>query len=246
MIAFVVGCFIAMVIGITGAGAGTITAPILIAVFHEHIPAAVGTALAFGAVTKLVLGPAYAMRRQISMRVLLLMLAGGIPGVVVGSLALRHLELAGHQAEIGIFVGSIVVISATVGIVRLRRERNRSGRLKVPLLCISAFAIAVEVGFSSAGSGTLAAIALMSFTALSTATIVGTDLALSLAGGGLLISSGTYDHALLIPLAAGGVFGAILAPMIAPKFSSGTLRKVLLAASFALGAQLLVKGAFGS
>jgi uncharacterized membrane protein YfcA len=48
----IVGCLIAIAIGLTGVGAGILTTPILITVFHVPVAAAVGTALAFGAITR--------------------------------------------------------------------------------------------------------------------------------------------------------------------------------------------------
>jgi len=51
------GFLIAVAIGITGVGAGIITAPVLILFFHVTPAYAVGTALAFGVAVKLLVVP---------------------------------------------------------------------------------------------------------------------------------------------------------------------------------------------
>jgi len=87
----VLGFLIAVAIGITGVGAGIITAPVLILFFHMPPARAVGTALAFGVAVKLLVVPVQLYRKQVNFRVLGYMLAGGLPGVVIGSAILaRH------------------------------------------------------------------------------------------------------------------------------------------------------------
>src|SRR3974377_301604 len=96
---YLVGFVIAMAVGLTGVGAGSITAPILILFFAISPADSVGTALIFAAVIKLIVAPMYLLRKQVSLRVLLMLCVGGLPGVLlgvflIGALNVRHYERA--------------------------------------------------------------------------------------------------------------------------------------------------------
>src|ERR1700729_4554907 len=82
------GFVIALAIGITGVGAGSITAPVLILFFHQSASDAVTTALVFGTVVKLIATPIYMSRGQVNLGVLKYVALGGLPAVVVGSFLL--------------------------------------------------------------------------------------------------------------------------------------------------------------
>ena len=91
---FLLGFLIAAAVGLTGVGAGTITAPMLILFFHLPAAESVGTALSFAAVIKLVVLPLYLRRKQVGFRILALLCAGGIPGVLGGVYLLNILNAA--------------------------------------------------------------------------------------------------------------------------------------------------------
>ena len=242
-----VGLLIALAIGLTGVGAGIITAPVLMTFFHVPPAAAVGTALTFGAVTKFVIVPVYALRRQIDVRALALMLLGGLPGVLAGSLLLAHLDVTRHQATISLVLGVTIVVFAALSLMQLVRAKGVRNAVARPwLLSLVSLPIGAEVGFSSAGSGSLASLALLAFTKLPAIVVVGTDvsfgLGISIVGGGILLSSGHYDGAVLPQLLAGGILGAILAPNIGSFIPARPLRIGLLIWIILLGTQLLVKG----
>src|SRR5579872_63032 len=86
------GFLIALAIGITGVGAGSITAPILILFFHQSAPDAVTTALVFGTVVKLIATPIYMSRGHVNWAVLKWIALGGLPAVLIGSLVLGVLD----------------------------------------------------------------------------------------------------------------------------------------------------------
>lgn len=240
-----VGVAIAIAIGLTGVGAGIITAPVLIMFFHVPAAAAVGTALTFGAVTKLVIVPVYAMRKQVDLRSLLRMLAGGVPGVLLGSLLLMHLDIKQHQAIISLVIGATIVAFASITLVRqLLPGRRGQGADRPWWLSAIALPIGIETGFSSAGSGAFGSLALMTFTKLAAPVVVGTDvcfgLGISLLGGGLLFFSGHYDPSILPKLLVGGIVGALIAPNLAALIPARPLRLALLLWIVFLGGQLVV------
>ena len=242
-----VGFLIALAIGLTGVGAGIITAPVLMMVFHVPAAAAVGTALTFGAVTKLAIAPAYALRGQVNGRALAHMLAGGLPGVLAGSIILSRLDATRHQGTISLILGCTIVVFALLSMYRLIRPADEGAQSDRPWwLTAVSLPIGAEVGFSSAGSGSLASLALMGFTKLSTGAVVGTDIAfglgLSLVGGSILIVSGHVDPHILPQLLAGGILGALTAPNLARIIPGRPLRIGLLIWIIFLGTQLIEKG----
>ena len=102
------GFVIAVAIGITGVGAGVITAPVLILFMHVPPIRAVGTALAFSVAVKLLVVPMQIYRRQVDFKILGYLLAGGLPGVLIGSLTLSKLNTQGMQGVLYAALGSTV------------------------------------------------------------------------------------------------------------------------------------------
>src|SRR3569833_1878598 len=80
-----IGFAIAILIAITGVGAGSLIAPLLILFLHVPVAAAVGKALLYSVAFKLFIVPVQAYRRQIEWRTLAIILATGLPGVAIGS-----------------------------------------------------------------------------------------------------------------------------------------------------------------
>src|ERR1700753_2748638 len=126
---YAIGFVIAVFIALTGVGAGTLTVPILVLFLDVPAPAAVAIGLTFSAAVKLVLVPAQIARRQVAWRVLSYMLLGGLPGVLVGSLILRHLVPTGSQTLINGFLGAILVGTASWQIITLLRPMKWSPRI---------------------------------------------------------------------------------------------------------------------
>ena len=240
---FVVGFLIAMAVGLTGVGAGTITAPVLILFFGMSPADAVGTALTFAAVIKTVVAPAYLLRRQVNLPILLRLCAGGIPGVLGGVWLVRSLSAKNFQNGLMLIVGATIAITALFTLYRAlypsAMPHGRDGARWLPMI---AAAIGAEVGFSSAGAGALGSLALLNLTKLSPAQVVGTDmlfgLVLALIGGGLHVAAGHYDPALLTRLLIGGVAGVWTGANLSSVVPARPLRIALAASLTAIGLQL--------
>src|SRR5579863_3014419 len=115
------GFVIAVSISLTGVGAGTLTTPLLIIFLGIPPSIAVGTSLAFSAVVKVASVPFYAARKQINLRVLRLLLFGGMPGVIAGSFVLDSLKRTSHNAVISAALGVFIAAMALVRLYRLFR-----------------------------------------------------------------------------------------------------------------------------
>ena len=243
------GFLIAMCIGLTGVGGGVITAPVL-TLFLGMAPAeAVGTALIFSSVVKLGLAPLYLGRKQVNFRVLAFLLAGGLPGVTLGSLLMSHLSTGGKGPLLAL-LGLTVVATALLNLFRVTYNRPGSvQRDHTRWLPLIAFPIGAEVGFSSAGAGALGSLALMLLTPISTAEVIGTDvcfgLGLSLAGGGIHFSTGAYAGAVALKMIAGGLVGGFVGANLSALLPSRPLRVALSLWLISLGGQLCWRAAVG-
>ncbi len=250
MLQLLIGFVIAVVIALSGVGAGVLTAPLLILFLHVPVEIAVSTALAYAAIVKLIVVPVQIIRKQVSYRILLWMLVGGIPGVILGSLFFKHVASYGPKSLLYVVLGAIIIFSSVWQIYRHFRpdaiRRPLSDRPK--WIGFITLPIAAEVGFSSSGAGALGTVALLGLTSLTTAQVVGTDLtfglALSVVGTGVHMISGVYDSALLWKLGIGGVFGAIAGSGIAPRIPNRQLRFALSLWLLFIGCQFVYQAAF--
>ena len=238
---YLIGFLIALFIALTGVGAGTVTVPVLVLFLGVPAAEAVGIGLMFATAVKLILVPAQIARRNVAWRTLGFMLLGGAPGVLLGSLFLKHLVNAGSQNLLNAILGAILVSTASWQLFYSFRpmKDNRESRDRSPMLSWLMFPVGAEVGFSSAGAGALGSAALLSLTPLLPAQIVGTDIAfgfvVSLIGSGAHWFSRAANPQLLISLIAGGVFGAITGTALSTRIPRRPLR-------FALWVWLLILG----
>ena len=244
---FVTGFLIALAIGLTGVGGGTITAPVLMLFFGLPPAQAVGTALTFTAAVKLLAAPLHFYRGHVNFRVLGYLFLGGLPGVLVGSLLLDHMTSTGRNGLLSVVLGATIVITALINLFRMSRPAGpRPEKDRVGWLTALALPIGAEVGFASAGAGALGTLALFSLTSLTAAQVVGTDLTfglgLSLVGGGIQFSAGNYDGAMLVKLIAGGLAGALVGTHLAGVLPSRVLRAALCVWLVTLGGQLCWTG----
>jgi uncharacterized membrane protein YfcA len=243
---FLIGLAIALFIALTGVGAGTLTVPVLVLFLGVPAPQAVAIGLAFSSVVKLILVPAQIAGGNVHWRTLGRMLLGGLPGVLLGSLLLRHLVSLAWQHTINGLLGAILIATAAWQIVLSLRPVRADGerRERTALLSWLMLPVGAEVGFSSAGAGALGSAALLSLTRLTARQVAGTDIAfgflLSLAGAGAHLFSLPLHDPLLLELTAGGLAGAIGGTFLGAHIPRRPLRFALWIWLLILGGQLLV------
>ncbi len=245
----VAGFLIAMAIGMTGIGAGSITAPVLILFFAQSATQAVTIALVFGTVVKMIAAPIYLARGQVNFRVLGYLAAGGLPGVLLGSLLLASMDKAALNAPVLILVGCTIVFAAGATLMRSLVKNIVSKPIKEKWLSLMMAPIGLEVGFSSAGAGALGSVVLMRYTSLLPAQIVGTDLAfglvLSLFGGGIHAGMTGLPTEILIKLLIGGIPGVLLGTQLATSLPPKKLKFALCLWLLYVGLQLSYRGISG-
>jgi uncharacterized membrane protein YfcA len=243
----IVGFLIALAISLTGVGAGSMTTPLLILFLGVPPTIAVGTALTFGAIVKIVSVPAYVWRKQVNSRILAFMLVGGVPGVLAGSMLLSSLKGSGYEGKLYAILGAIIALTASFHLYRTLRPKRQAGEKdRSRVLPWITLPIGAEVGFSSAGAGALGSIVLFGMTKLSAAEVVGTDLCfgllISTVGSLFHVSTGNYDGWLLLKLALGGIIGAITGSLLAGRIAPMPMRLAVLLMLVILGTQLAFHG----
>ncbi|MBV9302016.1 MAG: sulfite exporter TauE/SafE family protein [Acidobacteriaceae bacterium] len=241
------GFVVALAISLTGVGAGSMMTPLLILMLGVPPATAVGTALAFGAIVKVAAVPLYVIRGHVNLRVLGLLLVGGLPGVVAGAILLDRLKRGPYYGVLYLALGTLIVSTAVFHLYRVFRPKERpSGDRRSRLLPWFAFPIGAEVGFSSAGAGALGSLLLLTLTPLTAVEVIGTDLCfglgVSLVGSLLQIGAGNYDGTLLWKLAIGGLCGAFTGSLLAGRIAQRPLRVGLLVVLIVLGCRLALHG----
>jgi len=242
---YLIGFFIALFIALTGVGAGTVTVPVLVLFLGVPAPVAVAIGLMFSAAVKLILVPAQIARRNVAWRTLGYMLLGGVPGVLVGSLLLKHLINSGSANLLNAILGAILVSTACWQIFYSFRPVSDNSETpdRSPMLSWLMFPVGAEVGFSSAGAGALGSAALISLTPMAPAQVVGTDIVfgflLSLIGSGTHLFTHAADPELLLNLVIGGIAGAAVGTMLSARLPRRPLRFAIWVWLLILGSQFL-------
>ncbi|SNZ14848.1 sulfite exporter TauE/SafE family protein [Hydrogenobacter hydrogenophilus] len=242
----VFGFFIAFAIGLTGVGAGTLTAPLLILLGLDPAKA-VGSALAFSTVVKFPAVLTHAVYKNLDYKTLLLMLVGGVPGTLLGSLLLKLFhDPLGLKKLLLLVIGITIIFSVLLNLLMIwKGKRFDLSRYKY-LLPVACFLIGLEVGFTSAGAGALGMVLLLYFTKLSPARAVGVDIAFGLAcsfvGGTSHFLQGHTDTGIFLPMSLGGLAGVLLGTHLARTLNPKPLRIVISLLLVAVAINLIQKG----
>ncbi|MEI7624630.1 MAG: sulfite exporter TauE/SafE family protein [Actinomycetota bacterium] len=251
------GFGVGILVGTTGMGGGSLMTPLLILVFGIKPIVAIGTDLAYGAVTKTVGGWRHVRKGTVDFGIAGWLAVGSIPGAICGVIVLDQLRTAYGEkfdtivlvaiAAALLFTGTAVLIRALFLPKLVQRERD-TVKLDVRHK-VAAVVIGVSVGFvlgvTSAGSGALIAIGLILAFRLTPHRVVGTDvfhaaILLWVAGAAHFIS-GNVDLALAANILIGSVPGVWIGANISTRLSSDGLRPVLGIVLLAGGLGLLSK-----
>jgi uncharacterized protein len=244
------GFGVGVLVGTTGIGGGSLMTPILILVFGFKPTTAIGTDLAYGAVTKTVGGWRHWRQRTVDFGLSTWMAFGSVPAAIGGVYVLHLLEDAfgkGFDNALLIAVAGALLLTGLVILARLllpngdRNERHTTPlerRHKVAAVALGA-SVGFVLGITSAGSGTLIAIGLIIGFRLSPHRVVGTDVAhaavLLWVAAIAHVISGNVDFGLAGTILIGSLPGVWIGTNLATKLPRDALRA-------ALGVVLLTSG----
>ncbi|MEA2364939.1 MAG: uncharacterized protein QOI32_451 [Thermoleophilaceae bacterium] len=254
LVAFGLG--VGILVGMTGIGGGSLMTPMLILVFGVTPVTAIGTDLAYAAVTKTVGGYKHLRQKTVDMKLSSWMAIGSVPAAIGGVYVLTLLEeWLGHDFEdtvIALLAGALL-LTGTATLIRAflksmhARERDTiemERRHKIAAVLLG-LCVGFVLGVTSAGSGALIAVGLILLFRLSPQRVVGTDVfhaAILLWAAGLAhVTAGNVDFGLVGTILLGSIPGVWLGSHWSVRVDPAVLRTTLAVVLLGAGLALLIK-----
>ena len=237
------GVGVGILVGMTGIGGGALMTPLLVLFVGTPPVTAVGTDLAYGAVTKTVGAIKHWRQGTVDFALSAWMAVGSIPAAIGGVYAVGILEhrfgrsidnvmlylLAGALA----LTGAVTLIRAIFLKQLLSRERDtvEMGLKHKIAAIVLGLSVGFVLGITSAGSGSLIALGLIMIFRLTPHRVVGTDIfhaaAVLWAAAIAHIVAGNVDYKLAGAILIGSVPGVWFGSHLSVRLPAGTLRTVL-------------------
>jgi uncharacterized membrane protein YfcA len=252
------GFGIGAMVGMTGMGGGTLMTPLLIFFFGIKPVTAIGTDIFYAAVTKTVGGWRHLRMGTVNMNLALWLAAGSVPAAVTGVWAISVLQSKVGEERLDsivyallggtlLMVGIITLARALIlsKLIEERDDFELKRRHKVAAVAIGA-TTGFVIGITSAGSGTVIAILLISVYRLTPRKVVGTDVfhaAILLWAAGIAHwVGGNVDFMLAGNILLGSVPGVIVGSNYAARAPVSFLRTALGVVLIASGIVTVQKG----
>jgi len=241
-----IGVAIALAVGLTGIGGGSFTVPALVLLVGLPAEASVGTAFVFAGALRLIAAPFYLAGRHVHWRYLWLLVQGAVPGLLIGTFALKLVSSSAGTSVVVILLGMLLTASSSITFIP--RAQNRDFAKKNPRwLPWLALPIGVEAGFSSAGAGALGTVLLLNFSEMTPPEVVGTDiffgLVLAVLGSAFHWKFGAIDHGVLLQLLEGGIPAVMIGCVFARRVPARKLKLAIALIAIFAGLQLVWSGA---
>ncbi|MEA2272674.1 MAG: uncharacterized protein QOI98_1382 [Solirubrobacteraceae bacterium] len=253
----VFGLGVGMLVGLTGVGGGSLMTPLLIIVFGVKPITAVGTDIAYAAVTKTVGGFKHLRQRTVDIPLSTCMAIGSVPAAVLGVYLLDLIHNAAGKSfdtTLMTIVAAAVLLAGTATLARIvfmpnltakeRQSAELTRRNRVAAIGVGVF-VGFILGVTSAGSGALIAVALILVFRLVPHRVVGTDVfhaAILLWAAAIAhVVAGNIDYGLAGNILVGSVPGIWLGSHLSVRVPTGSLRLALSVVLLGSGLGLLSK-----
>ena len=238
------GLGVGLLVGLTGIGGGSLMTPLLILVGGFSPVVAIGTDLAYGAITKTVGGIKCYRQGLVDMRLSWWLAGGSVPGSLVGVFVVDRLHSThgdAFQPYLLVAVAAALVLAA-VGILAralfmpqmIAKERDSAtlqGRRAKPGTVAIGFVLGFILGMTSVGSGALIGLVLILLYRLRPQRVVGTDVfhaaVLLWVAGSAHIVGGNVDFVLMANILIGSLPGIWVGTSLLPKVPTAGLRPAL-------------------
>jgi uncharacterized membrane protein YfcA len=237
------GFGVGILIGLTGIGGGSLMTPLLVLFAGVPPVVAIGTDLAYGAVTKTLGGWRHLRKGTVDLGVSKWLAVGSVPGALVGVWLLDRLHAAyGKDFEpalLAAIAAALLIVALTILgralfmpalVARERHAIEQTRRTKVTAVSIGAI-LGLILGVTSVGSGALIGLALILVFKLTPHRVVGTDVfhaAILLWAAGLAhVVSGNVDFVLMGTILVGSLPGVLVGTQLVTRVPAGALRPVL-------------------
>jgi len=254
------GLGVGILVGMTGIGGGSLMTPMLILVFGVTPVTAIGTDLAYAAVTKTVGGYKHWTQKTVDLRLSSWMAIGSVPAAVGGVYVLGLIEdAAGRDFDdllLTILACALLLTGAATlvrAFLKSMHERERDTieletRHKVAAVVLG-MCVGFVLGITSAGSGALIAVGLILLFRLTPTRVVGTDVfhaaILLWAAGMAHIVAGNVDFGLALNILVGSIPGVWLGSHWSVRVEPAVLRTTLALVLIGAGLALLIKAGLG-
>jgi uncharacterized protein len=235
----VFGLGVGVLVGLTGIGGGSLMTPLLLLVIGTQPIVAVGTDIAYGALTKTVGGWQHLRNGTVDLGVSLWLAFGSVPGSVAGVVVVESLPSPPDEALLWGVAGALTIVAiVTLGRALFMPRVGERERVTVPLgrrtkalAVVLGLVLGFILGVTSVGSGALIGLALILVFRLTPHRVVGTDVfhaAVLLWAAGLAhVVAGNVDYGLMGNILIGSVPGVIAGERLARSVPAGGLRPAL-------------------
>jgi uncharacterized membrane protein YfcA len=239
----VFGFGVGILIGLTGIGGGSLMTPLLVLFAGISPVVAIGTDLAYGAVTKTLGGWRHLRKGTVDVGVSKWLAVGSVPGAIFGVWLLdRLLDAYGDGFQpvlLGAIAAALLIVALTILaravfmpklVARERDAIEQTRRTKLTAVAIGGV-LGLVLGVTSVGSGALIGLALILVFKLTPHRVVGTDVfhaAILLWAAGLAhLVSGNVDFALMGTILVGSLPGVWIGTQLIDRVPAGVLRPTL-------------------
>jgi uncharacterized protein len=237
------GFGVGILIGLTGIGGGSLMTPLLVLFAGVSPVVAIGTDLAYGAVTKTLGGWRHLRKGTVDLGISKWLAVGSVPGALVGVWLLDRLQAAYGDSFQPVLLGAIAVALLIVSLTILGRALfmpklvarevesiDQTRRTKLTAVSLGAV-LGLILGVTSVGSGALIGLALILVFKLTPHRVVGTDVfhaAILLWAAGLAhLVSGNVDFVLMGTILVGSLPGVLVGTHLVTRVPATGLRPVL-------------------
>jgi uncharacterized membrane protein YfcA len=256
------GLGVGILIGMTGIGGGSLMTPLLILVFGTKPVVAIGTDLAYGAITKTLGGWRHFRKGTVDMGISKWLAVGSCPGAVVGVLAIEWIESQWGAEKFentmlvtlgcALFLVGGALLYRALFLQRLIAKERDTVKLRPKTKAITAaigFVLGMILGLTSVGSGALIGLVLILLYRLTPQRVVGTDVfhaAVLLWVAALThLFFGNIDYGLMANILIGSLPGVWLGTSLMTKIPTAGLRISLAIVLFASAFGILQKAGAG-
>jgi uncharacterized membrane protein YfcA len=237
------GAGVGILVGLTGIGGGSLMTPLLILAVGTQPVVAIGTDLAYGAITKTVGGWQHLRRGNVDLRLSLWLAVGSAPGALLGVWVIDRLHASGgaeFDSAMLVALAAALLITAFGVLYRslfapkaVAKERDNA-TLDKPgkVLAVGAgLVLGFILGMTSVGSGALIGLLLILAFKLTPHRVVGTDvfhaaILLWVAGIAHLVG-GNVDLVLMANILLGSIPGVWLGASMLSRVPQAGLRPAL-------------------
>lgn len=248
------GLLVGFLVGLTGMGGGALMTPILILLVGVPPTVAVGSDMAYSAITKVVGGWQHKRQKTVNFRLVWQLALGSVPGGLLAVWCVHSLQLRmGPEAEhiivrlLGltlILVAAALFVKSSPRLATWRLNLNlRSEGRRLGWAVGIGFTLGFLVGLTSIGSGSLFGVLLLVVFGLDSREMVGTDVfhaaILTTALAGANAWAANINYGLVGSLLVGSVPGVLIGSRLAVKLPEQALRPILASVLLLSGLKML-------